>query len=406
MTSALFARIGLAASVAGLMVFSVQAASAQASACPGQVSIAPSANMIPAPSGMPLNCTAAFYDGTANFAGRVTGYAADAYTSTTTIYDQVGQLVGVTNSLGETTILGPEHGVLSTLTDPLGHATSFTYDPAGSVVQVIAPMASTTSYTYDPSERVTTVTDPLGGTTSYGYDSQNRMTTSVDVGGDTTTNSYDSSGRLAGQSVAPSGDTTTYTYDPGGNLIEVSDNHGDTTTYMYDGMDRLISETITPPSGGLTTTITYDPDGDVATVTESDGIETTYTYDALNRLIQETETMGSVTDITAYTYDPAGNLISVSDPADNVTKLAYDAFGDLISMTDPNGGVTTFAYSVVPEPSTWVSMLLGFAGLALAGRRRAKRSGSQSSSPASAAFSLSAACWALRQCGAIASACS
>ena len=191
--------------------------------------------MIPAPAGMPLNCTVAFSDGTVNFAGGVTGYAADGYTSTTTIYDQVGQVVGVTNSLGETTILGPEHGVLSTLTDPLGHATSFTYDPAGSVVQVDRPDGEHHELHYNSSERVTMVTDPLGGTTSYGYDSQDRMTTSVDVGGDTTTNSYDSSGRLAGQSVAPSGDTTTYTYDPGGNLIEVSDNHGDTTTYMYDG---------------------------------------------------------------------------------------------------------------------------------------------------------------------------
>jgi hypothetical protein len=43
-------------------------------------------------------------------------------------------------------------------------------------------------------------------------------------------------------------------------------------------------------------------------------------------------------------------------------------------MTDPNGGVSTFAYFAVPEPSTWVSMLLGFAGLAFAGRRRMKRS--------------------------------
>ena len=60
----------------------------------------------------------AFYDGTVNFAGRVTGYAYDGYTMTTTIYDQTGGVVGVTNSLGETIIVGPEHGVLSTITDP------------------------------------------------------------------------------------------------------------------------------------------------------------------------------------------------------------------------------------------------------------------------------------------------
>jgi YD repeat-containing protein len=152
----------LAASVAGLFVLSAQAASAGSptSACPGEVSIGPTANMIPAPAGMPLNCTAAFSDGTVNFAGKVTGYAYDPYTTTTTIYDQTGGVVGMTNSLGETIVIGPEHGVLSTVTDPLGHATTFTYDPAGSVAQIVAPISNETSYTYDSAERLAQVTDP------------------------------------------------------------------------------------------------------------------------------------------------------------------------------------------------------------------------------------------------------
>jgi YD repeat-containing protein len=124
---------------------------------------------------MPLNCTVAFYDGTVNFAGEVTGYDNDSYTTTTTVYDQFGRVVGVTNSLGETIILGPERGKLSTITDPLGHTTTFGSDAAGSVAQVRAPMGNDTSYVYDSSQRVTTVTNPLGHTTSYGYDAQARI---------------------------------------------------------------------------------------------------------------------------------------------------------------------------------------------------------------------------------------
>jgi YD repeat-containing protein len=78
-------------------------------------------------------------------------------------------------------------------------------------------------------------------------------------------------------------------------------------------------------------------------------------------------------DTTTYTYDAAGDLISVTDPADKVTNFTYDAFGDLISMTDPKFGAITFAYFAVPEPSTWAAMLLGFAGLAFARRRRARK---------------------------------
>ena len=127
-TSVLFARIGLAASVGALMAFGAPALAAPpTAACPGEVSVGATGDMVPAPSGMPLNCTAAFYDGTVNFAGRVTGYSYDGYTSITTIYDQEGQVEGVTNSLGETIILSPERGELSTITDPLGRTTTFTY---------------------------------------------------------------------------------------------------------------------------------------------------------------------------------------------------------------------------------------------------------------------------------------
>jgi len=102
----------------------------------------------------------------------------------------------------------------------------------------------------------------------------------------------------------------------------------------------------------------------------------------------------------------------VTDPADNVTKFTYDPFGDLISMADPNSGAITFAYFAVPEPSTWAAMLMGSAGLAFRKAQKNKLGQSgvlatasrQSSSPASAALSLSAASSALRQCGAIAKA--
>ena len=370
MTSISFVKVGLAASVIALMA-SAQAARAASptSACPGGASVGPTANLIAAPAGMPLNCTVAFYDGTVDFAGQVTGYATDGYTTTTTVYDQLGQVVGVTNSLGKTIVLSPERGELSTITDPLGHTTTFSYDAAGSVAQVSDPMGNTTRYVYDASERATTVTDPLGHTTSYGYDAEGRMIASVDAGGNTTTNTYDSAGQFVEQS-GPPGATTTYTYDSSGRLTEVSDSHGDTTTYTYDAMNRLVSETMTPPSGGLTTTVTYDADGNVISVSESSGPVTTYTCDALNRVIQQTETTDSVMDTTTYTYDAAGDLISVTDPADKVTKFAYNSYGDLISMIDPNSGATTFAYFAVPEPSTWAAMLLGFAGLAFAGRKK------------------------------------
>ena len=66
MTSISFVKVGFAASAIALMALSAQAAQAASptSTCPGDVSIGPTANLIAAPTGMPLNCTVAFYDGT------------------------------------------------------------------------------------------------------------------------------------------------------------------------------------------------------------------------------------------------------------------------------------------------------------------------------------------------------
>ena len=132
MNSLSFARTGLVASVALLTAFGVgRRGPARQHLLPGQASIGPTGSMLPAPGGMPLNCTVAFDDGAVNFAGAVTGYAADGYTSTTTIYDQLGQVVGVGPIEGKTVVLSPEGGNLATITDPLGHAATFTYEPGG-----------------------------------------------------------------------------------------------------------------------------------------------------------------------------------------------------------------------------------------------------------------------------------
>jgi YD repeat-containing protein len=68
------------------------------------------------------------------------------------------------------------------VTDALGLVTGFTYDTAGNVTSVTALQgtgnAVTTSYTDEPSYHlVTSVTDPLLHTTTLTYDSLGRLLT-------------------------------------------------------------------------------------------------------------------------------------------------------------------------------------------------------------------------------------
>lgn len=70
--------------------------------------------------------------------------------------------------------------------------------------------------------------------------------------------------------------------------------------------------------------------------------------------------------------------------AGNVDIFSFFAQGSVASgnaygeFASPGGfGVGTFTVTAVPETSTWVMMMLGFAGLGLAGYRRTTRNGAR-----------------------------
>jgi PEP-CTERM motif len=55
--------------------------------------------------------------------------------------------------------------------------------------------------------------------------------------------------------------------------------------------------------------------------------------------------------------------------------FASGAFTGMIKGSGPLEFPSTLTFSAVPEPSTWGMMMIGFAGLAFVGYRRAKKSG-------------------------------
>jgi hypothetical protein len=70
-----------------------------------------------------------------------------------------------------------------------------------------------------------------------------------------------------------------------------------------------------------------------------------------------------------------GNGSSVSNWCSNGSGGAdhYCSWDTTTGVGDPHGSVTSFAIAAVPEPSTWVMILLGFAGAGfVASRRKSK----------------------------------
>ena len=203
---------------------------------------------------------------------------------TTTSYDDSGNVASVAAPDGGLTTytydlanrrlttrlpLGNVSG--ASTTTQAAYTTTKTYDADGDVTTVkrltpVTAATQTTTDSYDALDRLTTVTDPLGHTTSTTYNPNNDIVTSVDGVGDTTTNTYDTRDWKTAVK-DPRGQTTTRTYDTEGHVLTSTTPTGGTTSHTYDDDGRRLT-TVDPRgnvSGGTpsayTTTLAYDPAG-------------------------------------------------------------------------------------------------------------------------------------------------
>ena len=216
----------------------------------------------------------------------------------------------------------PNGGVQTSVTDPLGHVTSYLTDTADRPVQV---------------------TDPVGRKTTLAFDSDNNLTTQTENNGAVTKWTWDPNTGypLTMQDAAnqASGKQYTYSYQTslGGHvafLTSVTSPLGNITTYGHDAFGNVTS--VTAPDGNVsgaaagsfTTSSTYNSDGTLATVKDPDG------------------------NITRYSaYDPTGLPTQVTDPRGNTVTNAYSPTGEVTSNTDAFGHtITTTQYDVFGRP--------------------------------------------------------
>jgi RHS repeat-associated protein len=263
---------------------------------------------------------------------------------------------------------------ISSVTDPLGRVTTFTYDENGNLIGSTNALGRSWSFIYDPNHLLLSMADPRGGTTTNTYDSSSRVTAQVDASGRQMTWAY------SGDPTSPAGSTTTMTDGRGNitiynyaNLELMSTTHGAgtpaeaTTRYQYDPA-TLGRTSIIDPDGNVTTH-TYDAHGNLTSTTNPLGRTTSYYYDSLDDLVYVIDPRSTP---TSYTYDSSGNLLSksayltetgqeakttyeygaapgvitaITDPDGHTTTYTYDNAGDRTSMTDPDGNITTFTYN-------------------------------------------------------------
>ncbi len=256
---------------------------------------------------------------------------------------------------------------MTSMTDPKGRVTTYTYDGQGNRIPVETdPLLQTRSWTYDSHGNVLTETDKRGNTTTYHYDAAgNRdMMTAPPPLGYITTMTYDSVGNLRTRT-DPNNHTTMFDYDEpqpldqgnrsGRNITPDSITTARATgTQMIDRNNHstIVSVRSAPAAdqdnGCLSqmTTSTYDGNNNRTSMTDKNGHTTMYQYDVQNRLSTTTDAVGNVSTMT---YDPVGNLTSSTDANLHTTTYTYDALNRRSTVTDailPIPHVTMFEYDM------------------------------------------------------------
>ena len=237
-------------------------------------------------------------------------------------FNAVGQLVTLTDPLGNAVHYAYDSGDLTGITDPLGRTTKLFVDAAGRVASVTDPLGSITKYAHDALNQVIGVTDPAGSQTAFTYDGNGNLLTVTDANQHTTTYTYDKMDRLQTRQ-DPLQNTEGYQYDASGNLAQFTDRRGKIATYAYDGLSRRYFAGFgmqTGPSYESTIGYTYDAGNRLTQLADSIGGTIERGYDGLDRLTSEATPQGTVN----YTHDAAGRRQTMTVASQPVVGYSYD----------------------------------------------------------------------------------
>jgi len=154
-------------------------------------------------------------------------------------YDERDKAYLFTDEQGHTSKIDFDgDGNTTTLTDELGHVSTYTYDAFDKLAKKAFPDGTYQSWVYDPAGNITSLRTAAGNTILQTYDTRNRMLTQNY--GSTITNSYDILGRLL--TASEGGTSLTYVYDRLGRNTSFTDQAGQTSTYTYDlDGNRMVS---------------------------------------------------------------------------------------------------------------------------------------------------------------------
>ena len=256
----------------------------------------------------------------------------------TRTYDADRNELSMTNDLGHTTSWSyDERGNQLTETNALMETTTSTYDDRNLLLTVLDPLGiPVMTNVYDPNNtNLLTMTDALGHVTTFHWDAGigSGCSTGASRG---TTDALLQRTTIQPQCIGPFAELPLWQEDA----------RGVRTSFGYDSLGRQITETTTRTDEfgveqTLTTTMEYDDKGRLFRVTDPEGNVTVTEYNAIDK---EEATIDANLNRTEYDYDDRGNLVVTRYPDLTAEITGYDENGNVISQTDRLGRTTRMTY--------------------------------------------------------------
>ncbi|NTW88614.1 MAG: RHS repeat protein, partial [Desulfobulbaceae bacterium] len=263
------------------------------------------------------------------------------------IYNANGQMIGISDSNGNSQEFDYQGDKLTTMRDSFGRQIDLVYN-GDNIYQTQTPVGTFT-YAYDANNNLVSVTRPDSAVKTYIYDDPNdahNLTGIIDeTGTRTLTLTYDTGDRVTSSAKADGADQVTIAY-PTASTREVTNSLGVTTTYELDILHGVaMVGSMTGPGcsscgGSVDTSYLYNSRLQILEATDVGGTKTTYTYDVGGNNTTITKAFGTpFASTTTKTYDSATNqLLTITKPSvanpgqQTVTTMTYDPNGNLITL--------------------------------------------------------------------------
>ena len=281
----------------------------------------------------------------------------------TIAYDTAGHLAKVDGtSNGQPAHLSIQRtsdGTAQAIRGTDGAVTTLGFDSQGHLTSVTDPAGRTTSFSWAPGDLVTSETDALGGVSRYTYDQDGRLVASSDADGVTqqlvrtatatsiavtattalgrvTTYRTEAVGSgITRTVIAPDGTTTAETIAADGSR---SINEPDGTTRTIGAVASSAWGTAAPV---LTPDVTKRPDGVTASTQVQQALQE---VGGLPYALKGTSTTTVNGGAWTTTFDPTGRTTTLVDPVGRRTTATYDAAGRIVAESAPGVPATTYAY--------------------------------------------------------------